>query len=601
MRAARSPRRFLLDSVGLGFAAVLYTISLRLDDSHQEVTAGVASSFVFIALVDVLLAIQARLADRARVRFFGRELVRGPTTFVYPDFVLGADAQAALSSYNQQLLFQRPSSPFTALVTHRIDVPRVVAANDIQALLYVSSEFDSTPSRPNIMVTDTEILEDCSRSFISFGFSSNDCTHLYLHESPEALFAVIEDGSGSEYLRLASGNEYRSTADRQYGVILRYTPDREDFPERRWILVAGVRARWEPPGPAGTSLNTGRSWPGRCPPRGTSSRWYRSAPTLIECRGLRRCWPVRRADPAQPAGLFVGLCTLDIIQLSDHIPAPNEKLRALQQTVAAGGPATNAAVTFAHCGGSAHLLTGLGRHPLVAGITSDLTAHGVSVRDLASDRSGPPTVSSIIVTRATGDRAVVSTNASDYVLRDPEDLDLLTASADVVELDGHHMGLAQTIAEAAAERSVLTVLDGGSWKSGSEQLLRHIDVAACSADFRPPGTVTPAEVLEFLLDSGVRMAVITRGAQPTLWRGDGAGGELPVPTVKVADTLGAGDVFHGALTHALATGSLEGAGPRACLEFATTVASRSCGSFGTRAWLNKAAASPPEYSVPDRP
>jgi sugar/nucleoside kinase (ribokinase family) len=296
------------------------------------------------------------------------------------------------------------------------------------------------------------------------------------------------------------------------------------------------------------------------------------------------------------------LCTLDIIQLTDHAPARNEKLRALRQTVAAGGPATNAAVTFAHCGGSAHLLTGLGRHALVAGIVDDLATHRVSVRDLAPERSEPPAVSSIVVTQATGDRAVVSTNASSYVLHIPEDLDQLVAKANVVELDGHHMALAQSAAEAAADRSVLTVLDGGSWKPGSERLLRYIDVAVCSADFRPPGTATPTEVLGFLLDAGVRRAAITQGSQPVLWREEAAGGEIPVPRVEVADTLGAGDILHGALAYALATGPQGTASFSSALELATTVASRSCRSFGTRTWmLNATPTTPPGYSASGRP
>lgn len=44
---------------------------------------------------------------------------------------------------------------------------------------------------------------------------------------------------------------------------------------------------------------------------------------------------------SRPEGLFVGLCTLDVIQLVDHVPAPDEKLTAREQTVAAGGPAAN--------------------------------------------------------------------------------------------------------------------------------------------------------------------------------------------------------------------------------------------------------------------
>ena len=46
------------------------------------------------------------------------------------------------------------------------------------------------------------------------------------------------------------------------------------------------------------------------------------------------------------SGLFVGLITLDLIYLADSPPKNNQKLVATDYTVAAGGPATNAAVTL---------------------------------------------------------------------------------------------------------------------------------------------------------------------------------------------------------------------------------------------------------------
>lgn len=49
--------------------------------------------------------------------------------------------------------------------------------------------------------------------------------------------------------------------------------------------------------------------------------------------------------PESPHGLFVGLSTLDVIHRIDKRPGRNEKVTALAQFVAAGGPAANAAVT----------------------------------------------------------------------------------------------------------------------------------------------------------------------------------------------------------------------------------------------------------------
>ncbi|MFF7389252.1 PfkB family carbohydrate kinase [Streptomyces scabiei] len=295
---------------------------------------------------------------------------------------------------------------------------------------------------------------------------------------------------------------------------------------------------------------------------------------------------------ARRRGLFVGLCTLDVVQLVDRVPGANEKLTAREQLVAAGGPAANAAVAFAHLGGSATLLTAIGRHPLGAAVTADLARLGVTVVDLAADSVEPPAVSSVLVTVSSGDRAVASTNATGHRLAPPDDLAALVAACDIVEFDGHHMELAVATAREARAAGRRTVLDGGSWKVGTERLLPSIDVAVCSEDFRPPGSDTsrsaPADVLRFLRDHGVSRSAVSRGGRSLVWAGPDGGGTVAVPAVRVADTLGAGDVLHGALAHGLAGhAELTSDAFVEALREATAVASRACASFGTRAWLRE--------------
>ncbi|CBG67903.1 MULTISPECIES: PfkB family carbohydrate kinase [Streptomyces] len=303
---------------------------------------------------------------------------------------------------------------------------------------------------------------------------------------------------------------------------------------------------------------------------------------------------VESGDPAgargRLRGLFVGLCTLDVVQLVDRVPGANEKLTAREQVVAAGGPAANAAVTFAHLGGAATLLTAVGHHPLGVAVAADLDRQGVTVVDLAAGSAEPPAVSSVLVTAAGGDRAVASTNATGRRLAPPDGLDALVADHDIVEIDGHHMDLAVATARAARAAGRRTVFDGGSWKPGTERLLPSIDVAVVSEDFRPPGTpasrTDPAGALHRLRDHGVRWSAVSRGPRPLVWAGPGEGGTVDVPAVRVVDTLGAGDVLHGALTHALAgQNGLTPEGFTEALRAAATVAARACASFGTRAWM----------------
>jgi sugar/nucleoside kinase (ribokinase family) len=254
-----------------------------------------------------------------------------------------------------------------------------------------------------------------------------------------------------------------------------------------------------------------------------------------------------------PSALFAGLCTLDLIQQVDHVPAANEKMTAGRQVVAAGGPAANAAATFAHLGGSATLVTGLGDHPLAAGAKADLAQLGVRLVDLAAGDPAPPAVSCVLVTAGTGTRAVVSRNAIGQRLRVPDDLDRVT------------------------------VLDGGSWKEHLPSLLPMVDVAICSADLHPPGG---EPTLAYLAAQGVVWRAVTDGARPVRWAGPVSAGEIAVPPVEVVDTTGAGDVFHGAFCHAVAAaGALDEAAFAAALRRAAAVAAESCRWFGTREWM----------------
>lgn len=235
--------------------------------------------------------------------------------------------------------------------------------------------------------------------------------------------------------------------------------------------------------------------------------------------------------------LLAGLCTVDLVQRVEELPAPGEKVQSLRVDVAAGGPATNAAVTAAALGAEATLLTVLGAHPLAALARADLEAHGVRVVDVDPERTGPPPVSAAAVRDRDGERTVVSRNAagSDATWSGPVD-------ADVVLVDGHHPGLALSVARAAGD--VPVVLDAGSWKPVLDELLPLVDVAACSAHFRAPG---PG-----LHERGVPTVITTAGPGPVRWStADGGSGEVPVPAVEARDTLGAGDVWHGALAVAV--------------------------------------------------
>ncbi|MDX1892031.1 PfkB family carbohydrate kinase [Mycolicibacterium sp. 050158] len=285
-----------------------------------------------------------------------------------------------------------------------------------------------------------------------------------------------------------------------------------------------------------------------------------------------------------PVGLFVGLATLDVIHRIAEVPAVNQKITSAAQFVAAGGPAANAAVTFAGLGGRAILVTALGDDPVADLIRADLAAYGVSVLDAAAGTIRAVPVSTVSVVESTGDRSVVSLDAVNSDASPPADLGDLVAEADVVLVDGHHPLIARAAANLAAACDTTLVVDAGRWKPVMGELIRYATDMVCSNDFRMPGTEDSRSTAAALVRGGVRTVVTTHGGDPVRWWSDGQSGSVPVEPVAVVDTLGAGDAFHGAYAY-FATQGHEALAER--IDRSARVAALRCSVIGPRAWLRE--------------
>lgn len=281
-----------------------------------------------------------------------------------------------------------------------------------------------------------------------------------------------------------------------------------------------------------------------------------------------------------------GLATLDVVQVVDALPGPDEKVVARSATLAFGGPAANAAATAVALGVPTVLVTALGTGLVADAVRAGLAARGVDVVDLLEGRPGAPAVSTVLVTRATGERAVVSVNATGAARLDAAAsavADGVLGGAGALLLDGHHLEAGVALARAARAAGVPVLLDGGSWKPGLEELLPLVDHAVISADFRAPGG---GDVLDAVAALGPATVARSSGAGPLRWRtADGARWSVRPPEVPaggVVDTLGAGDVLHGAFAAEVARGS----DVPTALERAVRVASRSVQHAGALGWVD---------------
>lgn len=152
----------------------------------------------------------------------------------------------------------------------------------------------------------------------------------------------------------------------------------------------------------------------------------------------------------------------------------------------------------------------------------------------------------------------------------------------MVEVDGQYMPLCIAAARAAHQREIPVVLDSGSWKPGMAKLLPLVDTVICSADFRPPGCRTEEQVIQFLCSREVRRIAITRGASTVRYVEGGQRGEIHIRKVRAVDTLGAGDIFHGAYCYYACNPARSF---RDALTEAGRVATFSCRYAGTRLWM----------------
>ena len=248
-----------------------------------------------------------------------------------------------------------------------------------------------------------------------------------------------------------------------------------------------------------------------------------------------------------------------------------------------GGPATNASIAFAHLGGKPTLATVVGCNAMASVVGEELRRYSVKLIDLNPGFDMAPVISSISVNKA-GERNVVSANACRVDALPAQVDEAVLQKASIVLVDGHYMQACLAWSSAARVRGIPVVLDGGSWKAGSDELLKHIDTAICSADFMPPGCSTGEGAIEHLKGCGVANIAITNGAEPIQYVSGASSGTLPVPQVQLVDTMGAGDILHGAFCYYASIGQ----GFVDSLRNASSVASESCRFHGTREWMKHA-------------
>ena len=286
--------------------------------------------------------------------------------------------------------------------------------------------------------------------------------------------------------------------------------------------------------------------------------------------------------------LCIGNSVLDQVYTVPRLPKEPGKNFATAFLEVGGGPAATGSVAVARLGHYAKLWSRIGDDAAADSIQKELRHYGV---DTGGMYRAPGVVSPIaaVIVDGEGERTIVCFNDKNLPL-DAHWLPLdEVASFDCVLGDVRWArGVAETFTKAAA-CGVPTVFDGDLCPD--EEDIRTLAALAGHAIFSESGLrqcsgeSDPEAGLKKVAAAISGVPYVTMGDKGCLWMEDGALRHIPAFRVKVVDTTGAGDVFHGAFAVALAEGRKGGD----ALRFASGAAALKCTVPGGRA------------GIPDRP
>jgi sulfofructose kinase len=235
----------------------------------------------------------------------------------------------------------------------------------------------------------------------------------------------------------------------------------------------------------------------------------------------------------------VGLATRDTILRVPELPPVDGRVVADELLAAGGGPAATAAVALARLGVEAVFVGAVGDDEAGAFVRDGLEAEGVDISQLAVVYGGA-TAQSVILVTPDGSRSIVH-HPGDAPLPRLDSDSLATAA--FVHVD--HVGFGH-LRGCSTDMAPRVSIDGGN--PISELDLRGVALYAPTEQTLR----TQFGDARAALAAGAETVVVTRGRNGSAaFCSDGTVLEAPGMCVDAVSTLGAGDVFHGALLAAL--------------------------------------------------
>ena len=228
--------------------------------------------------------------------------------------------------------------------------------------------------------------------------------------------------------------------------------------------------------------------------------------------------------------LSVGIATVDTIVLVDKYPAADERVVALQSVRAVGGPATTAAVTMARLGIDVSLSCVIGDDEDGRFIFDTLKREGVDTRNVIVNPAIHTAIGTIVVSKSEKTRAIMVQPHSE----------LPSKPANIGDYQWIHVD----------QFGMNAIKDWGVSRGGSAKLSIDIGYATPGLNSADYDLYAPSENITTDVSSAARdknIVVISQGGEGSVYSDGVSSGKVNAISGEIVSTLGAGDVFHGAL------------------------------------------------------
>lgn len=263
----------------------------------------------------------------------------------------------------------------------------------------------------------------------------------------------------------------------------------------------------------------------------------------------------------------------------DKFPDAGSKVQASEFLITSGGQAGNAAVAVARLGGNVSYAGALGdRNDDVANrVVKALEGEHIDVNYAVRVPGAISSVSLILIDEA-GEKTIATRRDEGLSMAVPADATAAVATIDAVLLDNRYPNFVMPICAAAKARGIPRVLDLDRAALPDDPLLQactHV-ISSAEALRGSTGLQDLRAALRKLGESYKGFLAVTDGPAGVYWLDAGTVRHMDAFKVDAIDTLGAGDVFHGAFAFRLVeTGDVIDS-----MRFAAAAAAIKCTRFG---------------------